>query len=63
MLYYISVGLLEVKYLILMCAINILMKTFPDGLGIAVPVLIIWVFQMTKRAHHVVFIWNILNLP
>ena len=50
-MYHISLGLVAAQYLVLMGVINILLKTLYDGLGIAVPVLFIWVFHMTKRAH------------
>ena len=49
--YQISVGLVAFQYLVLMGVINMLLKTVSAGLSIAVPVLIIQVFHMTKRAH------------
>ena len=42
---------MSVKYLVLMGVINMLLETLSTGLGIAVPVLIIWVLHMKKRAH------------
>ena len=40
-----------VPYLVLIGVINIMLKTISAVLVIAVPVLIIWFFRMTKRSH------------
>ena len=49
--YRISVGLVAVKYLSLMGVIYMIMKKIYVGLGIAVPVIVVWFFHMTNRAH------------
>ena len=49
--YHISVALLTVKYLVIIGVICITQKKLSARLGIAVPVIIFWVFHITKRAH------------
>ena len=50
-IYHISVGIVEVQYLVLMGVIYVRLKTLSSGRGIAATVLIIQVLHMTNRAY------------